>query len=345
MTLSTVPPPDVLLPAYPTLLPGLHVLERGDGEIQIGLDPRHGVVAGRLEPSVVELVRRLDGRRHLDTLLAESEHLGQLRLLLKQLTALGLVTEAPTPTAKRVETGFWSLRARHHQTALTERRRQSLVTVRGDGRIAVAVAVLLANAGVGHIDVRASGAVGEADLGSGLTTAELGLPRRRAVLNVLARVAPDVTTGRNHHRTPDVVVLTDALVPAPELVAELVDAGVPHLPAKVRDGTTIVGPLVVPGRSACLRCCDLHRTDLDAAWPRLASQLVDVDQRPDLGAVQSCAALAVAQALRVLSPSAEPPPSWNSTMELDAFEGRLRHRYWEPHPDCDCGAPEPHPET
>ncbi|QRP44934.1 hypothetical protein [Amycolatopsis sp. FDAARGOS 1241] len=345
MTLSTVPPPDVLLPAYPTLLQGLHVLERGGGEIQIGLDPRHGVVAGRLEPSVVELVRRLDGRRHLDTLLAESEHLDQLRLLLKQLTALGLVTEAPTPTAKRVETGFWSLRARHHQTALTERRRQSLVTVRGDGRIAVAVAVLLANAGIGHIDVRASGTVGEADLGSGLTTAELGVPHRRAVLNVLARVAPDVTTGRNHHRTPDVVILTDALVPAPELVAELVDAGVPHLPAKVRDGTPIVGPLVVPGRSACLRCCDLHRTDLDAAWPRLASQLVDVDQRPDLGAVQSCAALAVAQALRVLSPSTEPPPSWNSTMELDAFEGRLRHRYWEPHPDCDCGAPAPPPET
>ncbi|HWD03642.1 MAG TPA: hypothetical protein VG674_14450 [Amycolatopsis sp.] len=345
MSLSTVPPPDVLLPTFPTLLHGLHVLERAEGEIQIGLDLRHGVVASGLHPSVVDHVRRLDGRRHLDTLLAESEHVDQLRLLLKQLTALGLVTEAPTPSAKRVETGFWSLRARHHQTALTEQRRHSLVTIRGDGRIAVAVAVLLANAGIGHIDIRAAGTVTEADLGSGLGAADLGLPRRRAMLNLLSRVAPDVTTGRNHHRTPDIVLLTDSVVPAPEVVADLVDSGITHLPAKVRDGTTIVGPLVVPGRSACLRCCDLHKTDLDDAWPRLASQLVDVDQRPDLGAVHACAALAVAQALRVLSPNAEPPPTWNSAMELDAFEGRLRHRYWEPHPDCGCGAPTPPAET
>ncbi|MEV6900903.1 hypothetical protein [Amycolatopsis sp. NPDC051372] len=345
MTLSTVPPPNVLLPAYPTLLPGLHVLERGNDEVQIGLDPRHGVVATGLAPSVVALVRRLDGSRRLDVVLAESEHRDQLRLLLKQLTALGLVTEAPSPASKRVETGFWSLRARHHQTALTERRRQSLVAVRGDGRIAVAVAVLLANAGVGHIDVRSGGVVTEADLGSGFTAAELGLSRRKATQNVLARVAPEVSTARNLQRAPDVVVLTDAVVPAPELVAELVDDGVTHLPARVRDGTILVGPLVVPGRSTCLRCCDLSKTDLDDSWPRVATQLVDVDQRPDLGSVQACASLAVAQALRVLSPSAEPPPTWNSTLELDPFEGHLRHRYWEPHPDCDCGAPEAPPET
>ncbi|MGW4490071.1 hypothetical protein ACWEOE_40430 [Amycolatopsis sp. NPDC004368] len=340
MSLSTVPPPDVLLPAYPTLLQGLHVLERGNDEVQFGLDPRHGVVASGLAPSVVALVRKLDGSRGLDAVLAESEHGDQLRLLLKQLTALGLVTEAPKPAARRVETGFWSLRARHHETALTERRRHGLVTVRGDGRIAVAVAVLLANAGVGHLDLRAGGVVTEADLGSGYTSAELGLPRRRAMRNVLARVAPEVSTARNRQRAPDVVVLADAAVPAPELVAELAEEGVTHLPARVRDGTVIVGPLVVPGRSTCLRCCDLTKTSLDDSWPRIATQLVDVDQRPDLASVQACASLAVAQALRVLSPSAEPPPTWNSTLELDPFEGRLRHRYWEPHPDCGCGAPE-----
>ncbi|MBB4685920.1 TOMM precursor leader peptide-binding protein [Amycolatopsis jiangsuensis] len=340
MTLSTVPPPDVLLPDHPTLLPGIHVLERDDDEVQFGLDPRHGVVAGGLVPQVVEIVRRLDGRRGLDDLMiAVGEHRDQLHLLLKQLTALGLVTEAPRQAAKRIETGLWSLRARHHQTALTDRRRQSLVAVHGSGRLAVAVAVLLANAGVGHLDIRAAGTVTEADLGSGLTTLELGQLRRRAILTVLARMAPEVSTARNHRRSPDLVLLTDTLVPPPEEVAELVEEGIPHLPVRVREGTGIVGPLVVPGRSACLRCCDLHRTDMDSSWPRVASQLVGKSQRPDLGAVQACAALAVAQAMRLLSPSDEPPPTWNTTLEIDNFEGRVHHEDWEPHPDCGCGAP------
>ena len=35
----------------------------------------------------------------------------------------------------------------------------------------------------------------------------------------------------------------------------------------------VVGPLVVPGRSACLRCLELHRTDRDPGWPGVAAQL------------------------------------------------------------------------
>jgi hypothetical protein len=97
---------------------------------------------------------------------------------------------------------------------------------------------------------------------------------------------------------------------------------------------------VVPGRSSCLRCADLHRTELDPCWPRVAGQLAGRHQRPDLGAVQSCASLAVAQAMRLLSPSAPAPPTWNATLEIDAFDGRIRHRGWPPHPRCRCGAQE-----
>lgn len=35
----------------------------------------------------------------------------------------------------------------------------------------------------------------------------------------------------------------------------------------------LVGPLVIPGRTSCLQCADLHRTDRDAAWPAVATQL------------------------------------------------------------------------
>ena len=348
MILDTADMPPVLLPAHPALLPGLTVLERGPREIQIGLDPRHGVIVENLSPHLVAKLRALDGSKPVERLLlAESEHRDQLRTLLRQLTALGLVTDAGRPDAPglRGESGLWSLRARHHQAALAGRRRAAAVTVRGDGRVAVAVAVLLANAGVGHVELRVSGTVTEHDLGSGFTTADLGRSRRQALADLLRRVDPDVRVTRLHDRYPDLALLTDAVVPAPEHVAELMEDGVPHLAARVRDGTAIVGPLVVPGRSSCLRCADLHRTELDPCWPRVAGQLAGRHQRPDLGAVQSCASLAVAQAMRLLSPAAPAPPTWNATLEIDAFAGRIRHRGWPPHPRCGCGAQEVLRET
>ncbi|HEY3472455.1 MAG TPA: hypothetical protein VGL47_45470 [Amycolatopsis sp.] len=341
MILSTADMPPVLLPAHPALLPGLTVLERGSREIQIGLDPRHGVIVEGLPPDLVTLLRTLDGSMPVERiLLAESEHRDQVRTLLRQLTALGLVTDAGPADGPglRAETGLWSLRARHHQGAMTHRRRATAVTVHGDGRIAVAVAVLLANAGIGHVELRVPGAVAEHDIGSGFTDADLGRPRKQALADLLRRVDPGVKVTRLHDRYPDLVLLTDAVVPAPEIVAELMEDGVPHMPVRVRDGTGIVGPLVIPGRSSCLRCADLHRTDLDPCWPRVAGQLAGRHQRPDLGAVQSSAALAVAQAMRLLTPAGPAPPAWNATLEIDAFDGRTRHRGWPPHPRCGCGA-------
>lgn len=348
MILSTADMPPVLLPAHPALLPGLTVLERGAREIQIGLDPRHGVIVENLPPNLVARLRSLDGSKHVERLLlAESEHRDQLRTLLRQLTALGLVTDAgePDSPSSRGEAGLWSLRARHHQAALAERRRAAAITVHGDGRLAVAVAVLLANAGVGHVELELPGTVSEHDLGTGFAEADLGRLRRQALGDLLRRVDPGVRVTRLHDRYPELVLLTDAVVPAPEVVAELMAEGVPHMLVRVRDGTGIVGPLVVPGRSSCLRCADLHRTDLDPCWPRVAGQLTGRHQRPDLGAIQSCASLAVAQAMRLLSPAAPAPPAWNATLEIDAFDGRIRHRGWPPHPRCGCGAPAPPQET
>ncbi|MFC9257155.1 TOMM precursor leader peptide-binding protein [Amycolatopsis thailandensis] len=333
----------IILPAFPVLLPGLDVLERGDGEIQIGLDPAHAVVVAGVATEVAEALRGLDGTKAADDIvLAQSEHDEQLRDLMTDLAARGLVTDAGQPEQHPVskpETGLWSLRARHHHAAMTARRRRTAVAIHGDGRLAVAIAVLLANGGVGHIDIRASGTVLESDLGSGYTEAEVGMPRREAMAQAVHRAGADTSTTRLYSdRRPELVLLTDTVVPAPEVVEELVRDGINHLPVRVRDGVGIVGPLVVPGRSSCLRCADLHRAGHDESWPRVASQLAGRVQRPDLGAVQACAALAAAQALRLLSPSDQAPPAWNATLEIDFFDGAIRHRDWPPHSGCGCGA-------
>jgi len=50
----------------------------------------------------------------------------------------------------------------------------------------------------------------------------------------------------------DLVVLSDYLVADPRLVRDLHSQGVPHLAVRVRDGTGLVGPLVIPGVTSCL---------------------------------------------------------------------------------------------
>ena len=50
----------------------------------------------------------------------------------------------------------------------------------------------------------------------------------------------------------DLVVLSDYLVADPRMVRDLHSRGVPHLPVRVRDGTGLVGPLVIPGVTSCL---------------------------------------------------------------------------------------------
>lgn len=54
----------------------------------------------------------------------------------------------------------------------------------------------------------------------------------------------------------------------------------PHLPVSFEPGRVTIGPLVIPGASACLACRDAHATDLDPAWPLLHTQMIGRDPGP-----------------------------------------------------------------
>jgi hypothetical protein len=218
-------------------------------------------------------------------------------------------------------------------------RKKSSVLVHGSGRIGVTLASLLVTAGVGAVEVDAEGLVTPEDTGSGYRDDDVGRPRRAAARQALER------HGRVRHVVnPDLVVLTDAAVPEPEFVARLLANSVPHLAARVREGTAIVGPFVVPGRSSCLSCADLHRADLDHSWPTLAAQLVGKPQPADLTCTYATAALALEQVLQALNwvlTGKRRPPTWNTTIELDPFHGKAEHRRWPAHRYCSCGARQP----
>ncbi|WP_240687395.1 TOMM precursor leader peptide-binding protein [Amycolatopsis suaedae] len=334
----------VSIPRRPCLVPGIEVFERGADEVQVGLDPRHGVLARGVPRQLVPLLRELDGTRTATSLfaLAGSERVEQLRTVLTRLTALGLVEDASSAGrhAPRGETGTWPLRVRCSSEDLHELRAHCAVRIYGGSRLAIAVVSHLAAAGVGYLDLRTTGLVTPCDIGSGYTRADVGIPRRRAAAELIHRVNPHSKLAHPPERqSPDLVVLADSVVPAPEIVHELTQDGLPHLPVRVREGIGIVGPLVMPGRSSCLRCADLHRSDRDRSWPRVASQLAGREQRTDLTTAQATASLAASQVLRALTPGDEEPPAWNATLEIDNFDATVFRRAWAPHPACGCGAP------
>jgi bacteriocin biosynthesis cyclodehydratase domain-containing protein len=145
--------------------------------------------------------------------------------------------------------------------------------------------------------------------------------------------------------TMDLVVLSDFLVADPHLLRELHQARIPHLPVCVRDGTGLVGPLVIPGVTNCLGCADLYRSDRDAAWPAVAAQLRDAVGSADRATMLGTAALALSQVDRVIaavhesddpSRAGDPPPTLDTTLEFDVRTGSTTSRRWSRHPRCEC---------
>ncbi|MBN3513523.1 cyclodehydratase [Mycolicibacterium septicum] len=150
---------------------------------------------------------------------------------------------------------------------------------------------------------------------------------------------------RNVAATTDLVVLADYLITDPRLLRELHHGGIAHLSVRVRDGAGLVGPLVIPGLTSCLHCADLHRTDRDAAWPAVATQLRGAVGSASRATILATAALAMHQVDLVIRavghtadgrPAPEVPPTLNTTLELDADGYSIVARHWSRHPDCQC---------
>lgn len=91
----------------------------------------------------------------------------------------------------------------------------------------------------------------------------------------------------------DLVVLVADLAVEPARAQRLVRVDRPHLALVATGAGVDVGPVVIPGASACLHCLDLHRRDRDGAWPIIALQLAGL-QVPAPGArVRTLAAAAL----------------------------------------------------
>ncbi|TQK19919.1 hypothetical protein FBY40_2438 [Microbacterium sp. SLBN-154] len=120
----------------------------------------------------------------------------------------------------------------------------------------------------------------------------------------------------------------------PARAAALMAADVTHLPFIVAGSRVRVGPLVVPGVTACLSCVALTATDADGGWPLLAAQLCG---RPISDVSATLLVEAAARAVRLLSGEGTTPSTTTELVLTTA--SALRSRRHRPHEQCGCRSP------
>lgn len=328
------------LPHRPLLTPAARRLWRDGETLQLGRTPGRAVVLAGLDPAARSVLPLLDGSRDRAAVVAAAGAQGCRPERTVELVALlqrsGLVVDAATAPAvsrqehDRLAPELASL-ALCGGAARLDRRRRSCVLVLGAGRVGAVLAALLDAAGVGAVEVVDDGATRAVDVAvGGLDARDVGAPRGSSAS---ARLR---SAGRRT-AAPDLVVLAPAAgTPLDELAAAL-PPGAAHLVAEVRDTVGVVGPLVLPGWTACLHCLDHARTDRDPGWPSLAAQLstaVRATAACDGVLAAAVAAQAALQALAVVE--GDRPATAGGTLELALPDWRWRRRSWRPHPACGC---------
>ncbi len=297
----------------PALRAGLLPIWRDRDTVQIGVDPRRAVAITGMSHAA-DVIRLLDGSRERTDLLAEAASRGVpaavTERIMTVLAAAGVLVDYPVQV---------------HRSVPAELRRRLLPVLAvaslggadsdGGGR-------LLARRSATSVAVRGPGPVADqlADL---LTRSGLAAGR----------------SGSADQAEADFIVLVGHQ--SPGQTAELLRVPQPHLAVTASEGIGVVGPLVEPGSSACLRCLDLTRAERDCAWPLILAQLAGRSADPP--ACDPVLATAVAaQAAAVVVAFADGGPLArsvvNATLELLVPDWRWRRRTWRPHPACSCGA-------
>jgi hypothetical protein len=117
----------------------------------------------------------------------------------------------------------------------------------------------------------------------------------------------------------------------------LVRDDVAHLWVAVLPGRVRLGPFVLPGSTACLRCVDAHLGDVDPRRATVLHQLEELasapETDPDPCLVQLAVSWAVRDVVRLLD--ARPPALRSATVTVTE-DLEVTRRDWLRHPHCGC---------
>lgn len=286
------------------------LLTRPRGQVQIGWDPDRAVVVtppeGTSTEDVLTLLHRLDGSANRSAVVADAAARGLPRLFVEELLA-ELTAAGVVEVRPPVDNTLPPL-----GTADTDHGNRMVVTLIGRGPLSDTLARSLPVIGV----------------------------------RVRRRVGAARTAPARERSAPGghLVILADMAVVDPQLAGLLTRARIPHLAVSLREGSGLVGPLVLPGLSSCLLCTHLYRCDRDPDWPYLAAQLAGKAGSASHATVMATAGIAQAQVeavIRAAHPDSRwqdppPPETLSRTVTVDAAGARTSTQTWPRHPRCPC---------
>lgn len=295
----------------PMMRPGLRLLRRDTRTYQLGLEwPGSALVADT--PAVRAVLSACDGFRDTDAVLARAvcpdADAAACGAALTTLITAGALVDADEP-ADPPAPSAGALAAWWLRAGPSATARDLL---RARQRL--------------HVEVRGDGVLASA-VRACLDEAQVGL-------------ADEGDSG-------DLVVLAFDHEPPRDDGDGLMRTGRPHLWVHLRDLVGVVGPLVRPATTACLRCVDAARANLDRTWPTiLASYLASAGagHAVDPVLVRGTSAWAAALIGHCATPARQPPSAalpdtaTSTVAELSLPYGVTTHTY-DVHPQCGCRWP------
>ena len=324
-----MPHRDAHLPARPWARDDVPLVWRSDTSVEIGWPPRATRI-DEVDREHVAWLLGLHGERDLASALADGAadglRPGLMRRVLVAAMHCGLVDDAgampqtlrdvPLHVRDRMASEIVAVRHLHGGTSrareVIDRRRSAEIAIQGGGPVADAVALVLTSAGIGNV-------VREGAVHSGSRR------HRRTALDRMCHVLCD-----SAH--PDAAADPDAMA-----------LDLPHLCVAVAGTRAAIGPLVLPGRTSCLRCRDLHLADADPDWPRVAVQWSA--RRPGpvaAGLAHLAGSWAALQALALVDagPESVRVPTLDAALIVSMPAAEVSREHRPPHPLCGCLWPE-----
>lgn len=326
---------------------GLLPVWRDRDTLQIGIDSRRAVALTGMA-GAAWVIGLLDGSRDRAQVVQTAADRGipaeTTERVLALLATAGALDDFPAGTLRllspplraRLATELAAASLAHRDgdggARTLARRLTAQVRIHGAGTVGNGIASLLASSGIGQVTNADPPEHPQKSRSTpdGPGTLRPGVPQ--AGIGGRGKAPPSAAL-------PDLAILVGRHLI--ELRASLMRDQVPHLAVSADEAIGVVGPLVIPGRTACLRCLDLTRAERDPAWPLILAQLEGREPNPcacDAPLAAAVAAQAAAQVLAFIDRAVAADPVANGTLELVLPGWQWRRRTWPRHPGCSCGS-------
>jgi bacteriocin biosynthesis cyclodehydratase domain-containing protein len=346
------------------LKPGLLPVWRDRDTLQIGIDSRRAVALTGMA-GVAWVISLLDGSRdRAQVIQAAADHgipaetTERVLALLATAGALddfpaGTLRLLPPPLRARLAAELAAASLAHRDgdggARTLSRRLTAQVRIHGTGTVGTGIAGLLTTSGIGRVEHADPSGEAAAPPGTPPRPSRPAAQRSKSLeygTTRPTRSRPPALAGAGWPgKAPPSTALPDLAILVGrhpmELRAGLMSDQVPHLAVAADEAIGVVGPLVIPGRTACLRCLDLTRAERDPAWPLILAQIDGREPDPlacDAPLAAAVAAQAAAQVLAFIDRAVAVNAVADGTLELVLPGWQWRRRTWPRHPACSCGS-------